>query len=237
MIDHRLIEMQTLLERIFYSFLEAQSRKESEKISLSAPTDIQSVANFLSVGEVEITIDKPLPLFIFETQILGLWAICLSNRLQWLEVGQLPSALLETQRSLPSIPRFSLKELGLSSGGLMNSPYLLVEISRLATEYVIEEKPQVIQLSLLPLSLKDKEFLKLTLGLGKTLIRVKGYGDCLIKNCQYKNIWWIEHFNSEGKSLLQAIEIDEVPAIVMAAKEDLDESLLRIKKLQQELSI
>ncbi|CCG92217.1 putative HupH hydrogenase expression protein [Methylacidiphilum fumariolicum SolV] len=237
MIDRRLRKMQTLLEKIFYSFLKAKSGKESEKISLSTPTDIKSVANFLSVGEVEITIDEPFPLLIFETQILGLWAVCLSNQLQWLEVGQLPSVLLKTQRSLPPIPKFSLKELAPFSGGLMNSPYLLVEINRLATDYEIEKKPQVIQLSLLPLSLKDKEFLESTLGLGKTLIRIKGYGDCLIKNSQYKNIWWIEHFNSAGKSLLQAIEIDEVPAIVKAAREDLDGSILRIQKLQQELSI
>ncbi|TFE67238.1 hypothetical protein A7Q09_08620 [Methylacidiphilum sp. Yel] len=56
-------------------------------------------------------------------------------------------------------------------------------------------------------------------------------------NSQFKNIRWIEHFNSAGKSLLQAIEIDEVPAIVKAGREDLDGSILRIKKLQQELSI
>ncbi|QSR88793.1 hydrogenase expression/formation C-terminal domain-containing protein [Methylacidiphilum caldifontis] len=226
--------MHKLFEKIYLSFVEQEEGKEPDQIFLDENQALEQLLHFLKGGEVEVVFETNPRLTIVESQICGLWAAFQSGKLKWLEVGNLPKRLIEFQSHLPSISLLSLKELSnLPQDGLMNAPYLLVEMSRLAKVYDFTKASKVIPLSLLPLSLADQQLLNETLGYGKVTIQIKGYGHCLIKNSGYKNLWWVEDFNVEGKSIFKAIEIVSIPSLVMAAKEDMQRGLSKVRKLKE----
>jgi len=112
--------------------------------------------------------------------------------------------------------------------GVMNAMSILTEIDERRSRYVTGNPAHVINLTLLPLSEEDIDFLDQTLGRGPVYILSRGYGDCHIIATAIPNVWWVRYFNSMGKSILNSLEVVDVPSVVRAAPEDLEDSAERL---------
>nr|ANC58187.1 hydrogenase-1 operon protein [Candidatus Methylacidiphilum infernorum] len=227
--------MRDLLEKIYLSFLEERDGKRVVQVPFCGNRGSELLSYLLEGGEVEMHFGRNSGRVVFESKIPGLWATWQSGELKCLEVGELPTLLLEVQGDLPLIPSFNLGELSTTRPGLMNGPYILVEISRIAREHDFTPHPRVIPLNFLPLSLADQKLLDEKLGHGELTICIKGYGQCWIKNTPYRNIWWVEHLNVEGKSIFKSIEITSIPSLIRTAREDMERGLSKIEKLMEKL--
>ncbi|HIL91978.1 MAG TPA: hydrogenase expression/formation protein [Cycloclasticus sp.] len=112
-----------------------------------------------------------------------------------------------------------------------NAPPLLVEISDKLPEYTPGDEPHVINLSLLPHTEEDIEFLSDSLGIGPTIILSRGYGNCRISSTGTKNVWWVQYFNSQDTLILNTIEVSKVPEVAIASNEDLEDSAERLDEI------
>ena len=109
-----------------------------------------------------------------------------------------------------------------------NAAPLLSEIDEKLKEYRPGAVPHVINLSLLPHTTEDLEFLSAKLGIGSAIILSRGYGNCRISSTKTRNVWWVQYFNSQETLILNTIEISEVPDVACAAQEDIDDSAQRL---------
>ena len=109
-----------------------------------------------------------------------------------------------------------------------NAAPLLSEIDEKLKEYHPGAVPHVINLSLLPHTTEDLEFLSAKLGIGSAIILSRGYGNCRISSTKTRNVWWVQYFNSQETLILNTIEISEVPDVACAAQEDIDDSAQRL---------
>lgn len=115
--------------------------------------------------------------------------------------------------------------------GVMNAMSILTEIDERRSRYVTGNPAHVINLTLLPLSDEDVQFLDKTLGRGPVYILSRGYGDCHIIGTAVPNVWWVRYFNSMGKTILNSVEVVDVPSVVRAAPEDLTDSARRLEEI------
>ena len=88
-----------------------------------------------------------------------------------------------------------------------------------------------INLTLLPCTDEDIEFLTRKLGGGPAVILSRGYGNCRITSTATRNVWWVQYFNSQDKLILNSIEMARVPEVACAAKEDIEDSADRIREI------
>jgi hydrogenase-1 operon protein HyaF len=173
---------------------------------------------------------------IQESVMAGIWRIRYFNQLDKttsdiIEVAQVPrlcrrhvfshaSHRVYTQRK--SIPE-----------GVLNAPPLLAEINDKVAEFRPGSESHVINLTLLPLSEQDLALLTDRLGEGPLTVLSRGYGNCRITSAAVQNVWWVQYFNSQDKNILNTLEIGDVPAVAMAAKEDIQESARRLNEIME----
>ena len=92
-------------------------------------------------------------------------------------------------------------------------------------------EPHVINLTLLPVSDDDMQFLTESLGGGPVVILSRGYGNCRITSTSTRYTWWVQYFNSQDTLILNSIEISEVPEVACAAREDIQDSASRLAEI------
>jgi hydrogenase-1 operon protein HyaF len=112
-----------------------------------------------------------------------------------------------------------------------NAPPLLTEINDKLPAYVPGSAPHVINLSLLPHTQEDIDFLGEKLGRGRVVMLSRGYGNCRITSTLTRNVWWVQYFNSQDTLILNTIEISHVPDVACAAQEDIDDSAQRLHEI------
>jgi len=112
-----------------------------------------------------------------------------------------------------------------------NAAPLLTEINDKLPEYRPDSVPHVINLSLLPHTSEDIDFLSTKLGSGPVVILSRGYGNCRITSTATRNVWWVQYFNSQETLILNTIEISAVPDVACAAQEDIDDSAQRLLEI------
>jgi len=112
-----------------------------------------------------------------------------------------------------------------------NAAPLLTEINDKLPEYRPDSVPHVINLSLLPHTSEDIDFLSTMLGSGPVVILSRGYGNCRITSTATRNVWWVQYFNSQETLILNTIEISGVPEVACAAQEDIDDSAQRLLEI------
>ncbi len=114
---------------------------------------------------------------------------------------------------------------------LSNALPILVEIDEHCSRYTSDSDPHSINLSLLPVSQAELEFLDERLGRGPVDILSRAYGRCQIISTMTPNVWWVRYYNSMGILILNSIEIVSVPEVVAAAAEDLSDSAQRLNEI------
>lgn len=200
---------------------------------LEAP-DLKLIDQVLGNGEVSIVYEGAVRARIQEAVLAGVW------RVQYLaeddaverdvmEVGAIPSLVRDhVFAEARSAIDVDLKEV---PEGVGNARSLLVEISDQLDRSGDSREPHIINLSLLPNTDEDLDFLAEILGAGPVVILSRGYGNCRITSTGVANVWWVQYFNSQDTLILNTIEVSRVPAVACAAQEDLEDSAERINEI------
>ncbi|WP_135075209.1 hydrogenase expression/formation protein [Terasakiella sp. SH-1] len=117
--------------------------------------------------------------------------------------------------------------------GVRNAPPVLSEIKDKVANYRAGQPCHAINLTLLPQTDEDIAYLAEKLGVGTTIILSRGYGNCRVSSTMTKNVWWVQYFNSQDATILNSIEIVDLPDVVRAAQEDILDSAERLSEIME----
>lgn len=200
--------------------------------------ELSLVNQVLGEGEVSIMLGTPVAVRIQESVLTGVWRVrnfdaagaVISDAIEICDVPPLvkmhaENAACETLQWREAPP-----------AGTINAPSVLVEVQDRVRRYRAGEGMHVINLSLLPLSPEDAEYLERALGAGSVAIRSRGYGSCHIRSTQLKHTWWVRYYNSQDVLILNTLEIGAVPEVARAAMQDIEDSAVRLSEIIQWVS-
>jgi hydrogenase-1 operon protein HyaF len=178
-------------------------------------------------GEVAAIIDEPA-MRLQETGFPGFWRVrgfdtagALASDV--VEVAPVPAVVPEAAL-LGSRCRLAKKP---PTPGVMNGPAILTEL--VAASARGDDAPvHVINLTLLPVTPEDINWLVGALEIGPVTLLSRGYGNCRITSTCLRHTWWVQYFNSMNNLILNTIEVAPVPEVALAAPEDFSESLHRL---------
>ena len=168
--------------------------QEPQLANLTAlDADSREIVNqILCEGEVSITQNGPLRARTQESILAGVWRTHYlddDDRVTYdlLEVADVPHYVRvqdmldrDITRNLPNAPLDAV-----------NAPSILFELDSYRQQYTKGLPPKVINLSLLPLSDADIEFLDNQLGHGVIDILSRSYGKCQVSSTLVPNVWWV----------------------------------------------
>jgi hydrogenase-1 operon protein HyaF len=196
--------------------------------------DIDLINQILGNGEVSMKYHGAVAARIQESVLAGVW------RVQYLdendavqrdvvEIAEIPGLVKQATFSAAAATlNFSAADIPET---VYNAAPLLTEINDKLPAYRLGSVPHVINLSLLPHTSEDIDFLTGTLGSGPLVILSRGYGNCRITSTATRNVWWVQYFNSQETLILNTIEISQVPDVACAAQEDVDDSAQRLLEI------
>lgn len=214
----------------------AEGITESTQISVRrlSTGERDTVMDVLGEGDVRAQLGGNARYDIVETVLPGLWRIAAASpggdSTEWLEVAGIPQVILSAAERVPrdtitiptSVPR-----------GAMNALPLLAELQERASAYRPGEENHVINFTLLPITEVDAEVLTSVLGQIPLVIRSGGYGSCRIFATGLKHVWAVQYLNSMSKVILDTLEVGGVPIAARAAREDFEDSGLRLAEILQ----
>jgi len=200
------------------------------------------VGDLLGFGEVSAyTMTEPLRFRVQETAFPGLWRVLALSvdaagretiREDFLQAGVIPPVLERTMREngqaelpMPVFPE-----------GGMNAPALAREIATRAKGWNPDDPAHVINLTLLPMNEADFEALYGWLGHREVAILSRGYGNCRITSTRLAHVWWVQYFNSMDTLILNTLEVTALPEAALAAREDYEDTLVRLEEYLQTLT-
>lgn len=183
-------------------------------------------------GEVSVTFEGGLRARTQESVLAGIWrTFCLDDEDQViadvLEVGSVPAHVVSPDR--PDEPLVT--DADGAPADMTNALSILVELSALLDRYRSDGTPGIINLSLLPLSDAEVEFVDARLGRGPVDILSRAYGKCQIIGTRTRDVWWVRYYNSMNTLILNTLEVIRVPEVVCAAPEDLADSAVRLEEI------
>jgi hydrogenase-1 operon protein HyaF len=189
--------------------------------------NMQLLNQLLGEGEVSASIQADAHhIQIQESVYAGLWRVMSLDRANrvvadHLEIGHVPAAIRDAGQSGLSelVPREE------NIPGVVNAPAILAEIA----EHML--KPglsHVINLTLMPFTPEDGLYVDRVLGRSKVSLLSRGYGNCRITLTAMSRVWWVQFFNSTDVSILNTIEITDIPEVALAAIEDFRDSAARL---------
>jgi len=197
---------------------------------LGLPTKVVELINqSLGHGEVSVLVREPSNLQIQETVFAGIWRVQeISGQGVVLRDSLYACAIPpEVQQSALSCVSADITAPALRQG-IMNAPAILNELLERSSKHQAGKDAHVINLSLLPMSPEDLEYLFEAFGTGTVSILSRGYGNCRITSTRLANVWWVQYFNSMDAIILNTIEVVDVPEVALAAAEDYQDSAERL---------
>ncbi len=106
--------------------------------------------------------------------------------------------------------------------GLAIAKALLQQLHAMLETLVKKGQGNVIDLRALPpLGVEGYQFLKETLGPGEVTAQIHSFGRSEIQETAYPGIWRITHFNQDGDTLTELIEVCFFPKILMSQQDDI----------------
>jgi hydrogenase-1 operon protein HyaF len=192
------------------------------------------IDQILGEGEVSVVFNRTLQARIQESVLAGVWRVRYQDATgtvykDTLEVAAFPGLIREATFVGAQAQISSLKsEL---PEGVQNALPLIAELNEKSAAYHPGQPPHVINLTLLPQTEQDLEFLAQQLGLGAVTILSRGYGNCRITSTHTRSVWWVQYFNSQDMNILNTLEVVDVPAVACAAQEDINDSADRLSEI------
>lgn len=188
----------------------------------------------LGEGEVSIRLGGERPAAIQESVFTGVWRERVFGAEgepaeEAVTVAPIPAAVAAamaagTCEGLPEV----------DTSGTQNAPAVLTELDEHLAAYRPGEEAHVVNLTLLPLGVEDMAALE-SLGAGPVAILSRGYGNCRINATGVRNLWRVQYFNSTDTLILDTLEVVDVPAVALAADEDLADSAERLAEVRASL--
>lgn len=187
------------------------------------------VNQILGEGEVSISYNGAIRARSQESVMAGVWRTLYFNDddevcYDILEVADVP----HTAKMPDGLDRPINADRKDVSSELNNALAILVELEAHCAEFADSATPNVINLTLLPLSEADLEFIDKRLGRGPVDTLSRAYGKCQVSSTLTPNVWWVRYYNSMDTLILNTIEVIGVPEAISAAPEDLRDSATRL---------
>jgi len=202
------------------------------------PEALRVLNEALGEGEVSVIVDDgPHSVRIQETVFAGVWreqrvAADGSLRSDILRAAPIPPVVLERAAAAASPALRSVTDAqGAWPDGAMNLPPLLHELQEAIDHSGPGVPAHVLNLTLLPLSSADNAALDAVLDGGSVAMLSRGFGNCRISSTAARGVWRVQYFNTMQTLILNTIEVVDVPAVALAAPEDLAETRSRLASL------
>ncbi|MFV0359475.1 hydrogenase expression/formation protein [Tropicimonas sp.] len=190
------------------------------------------VAETLGQGEVSIRMKGIPAIAAQESVFAGIWVLKGAG-IERVEVGPVPALALE-RAFHPMEP--ALGALAPRIAGLANAPAILTELMDKSAGFTPGRPPHVVNLTLLPHTGPDLEWLDTALGKGSVTILSRGYGNCRITATGQAQVWRVQFFNSMDTLILDTFEVTAMPEVTLAAPEDMDDSGARLGAVLEAIS-
>ncbi|WP_337954074.1 MULTISPECIES: hydrogenase expression/formation protein [unclassified Hydrogenobaculum] len=114
----------------------------------------------------------------------------------------------------------------------MNAVPILYEIQKALEDFVKTGQNHIIYTNKIPLSEEDKEFLLDVLGEGSIKIEYKSKREYItFKETSLIGVWLGVVYDVERKPILEILEINSFPFMLQAPKEDIEDSIKRLKDI------
>ncbi len=201
-------------------------------ISELTSTDLGLINQILGEGEVSIVCGSNIQ--AQESVLAGVWRVLTHDD---------NGALIRDEIEIADYPAcveqavFAEAQDGVSDvdaqlpPGIFNAPSLISELQDKQGNYKSGDAVHSINLTLLPQTEEDLAYLDSKLGKGKVVILSRGYGNCRVSSTGTKNVWWVQYYNSQDAIILNSIEVIDVPEVVCAAQEDIEDSAERLNEI------
>ena len=164
-----------------------------------------------------------------ESVFAGVWRVLETlpdgRLLDRIEVGDVPAAL---RRAALEDGAGAEPELPPAPPGVLNAHAVLTELRDHRASGRNGELPQVVNLTLLPMTPEDIAYMDHGLGTGRVLVLSRGYGNCRITDTRVPHTWRIVYYNSQDAVILNTVEVCAMPEVACAALEDLNDSRDRL---------
>ena len=112
-----------------------------------------------------------------------------------------------------------------------NAPPLLRELTANLRRLLDTGEPAAIDLSALPLSPADLDWLRAQLGEGEIVATLHAYGESTLAETGFSGVWWVTHHDEAGSVVSQFLEVTFVPELVKAHPADIEMSLEQLELL------
>jgi hydrogenase-1 operon protein HyaF len=122
--------------------------------------------------------------------------------------------------SIDAIPIHVINPLPTEPGLTGNALPLLREISEMLRCLLETGETAAIDLSALPLTPADMDWLRDKLGVGEIAVTLQANGESTLNETACPGVWWVTHHNENGAVTSQFIEVTSVPELVKAHPED-----------------
>jgi hydrogenase-1 operon protein HyaF len=124
--------------------------------------------------------------------------------------------------SLDAIPIHVINAPPAEPGLTGNAPPLLREIAELLRCLLETGETAAIDLSALPLTPADLDWLRDKLGEGEIAVTLQASGESTLNETACPGVWWVTHHNEQGAVTSQFIEVSFVPELVKAHPQDVE---------------
>jgi hydrogenase-1 operon protein HyaF len=201
-------------------------------LAVLAAHDLEVVDQILGEGEVSIFVSGEPETRIQESVFPGVWRLRRaaagnhSPETDRIEVGPVPAIALDAARagSRAEVPVIE------APADAVGARPIIEEITHQTATRSADDPAHVINLSLLPMSPQDAEHLGAVLAAGPVRILSRGYGNCRITSTVVRDTWWVQYVNGYGITMVDSIEVTDVPEVAVASAEDIAESASRLQE-------
>ena len=122
--------------------------------------------------------------------------------------------------SLDAIPIHVINASSGEPGLTGNALPLLRELLEMVRSLLDSGEPSAIDLSALPLTPADLDWLRDKLGGGEISVALQANGESTLDETACPGVWWVTHRNEQGAVTSQFIEVTFVPELVQAHPQD-----------------
>lgn len=185
------------------------------------------ISETLGHGEVSLKVRGTPALAVQESVFAGVWVVTGSG-VNRIEVAPIPPVAV-TRAFAATAPAAGPT---LARGPqVVNAQALLAELLDKAEGWRPAAGIHVINLTLLPHTEADLDWLDRALGIGSVTILSRGYGNCRVTATAQPHVWRVQFYNSMDTLILDTFEVTEMPVVALAAPEDLADSAGRLREV------